>query len=475
MPRLEVRNESTKVEPPTGVRAARLKFIAQPQKTVCLVMKTNIWIAVLGMFALASPRPAGALERTATQKPNIILIYSDDVGLGDIGCCGGPFPTPQIDRLAAGGTRFELCYSTPLCGPSRCETLTGRYPFRTGLINNRSANAIQPGREIMIPTVLKQAGYVTASVGKWGQMSFGPGEWGFDEYLVFKGSGRYWRSQTTQYRVNGEPQNLPEGKYLPDLMHDFVVNFITKHKDQPFFVYYPMSHIHGPILRTPDSKAGAGPDELYRDNIAYMDKLVGKLMTELERLHLREKTLVLFTGDNGTAHFGVKTATVNGRPISGMKGTMLEGGSRVPLLANWPGVTPAGRVNRDLIDFSDFFGTFAELAGAPLPGGVKLDSHSFAAQLQGQLGQPRDWVFVELNGNSYARNARFKLNNRGELFDLAEAPYRETLVSTTTPDSAAIAARKSLQEVLAKHPAAPRTNQGETAAKAGRKKARRQK
>lgn len=94
------------------------------------------------MFALAGPLPAGALAEAAAQKPNIILICSDDVGLGNLGGFGGPFPTPQIDGLAAGGTRFEFCYSTPLCGPSRCETLTGRYPFRTGLINNRSANPV---------------------------------------------------------------------------------------------------------------------------------------------------------------------------------------------------------------------------------------------------------------------------------------------------------------------------------------------
>jgi arylsulfatase A len=425
----------------------------------------------LCLVLLSCLLPAVAQEKPAPQRPNIILILSDDVGLGDIGCCGGAFKTPQIDSLAKCGTRFEYCYSTPLCGPSRCQLLTGRYPFRTGLINNNSQDAIQPGHEIMIPTVLKKAGYVTASVGKWGQMSFGPGQWGFDEYLVFPGSGRYYREQTTHYRVNGEQKDLPEGQYLPDIMHEFLVKFIARHQDQPFFVYYPMSHIHGPIVPAPDSKPGADQDELYRDNVEYMDKLVGKLMGVLDGLHLREKTLVLFTGDNGTARFGVSTATVNGRRISGMKGTMREGGSRVPLVVNWPGVTPAARVNHDLIDFSDFFATFAALAGAPLPQGVKLDSLSFAAQIKGERGTPRDWVYVELNGRSYARNARFKLTNGGELYDLAEAPYNEIPVSSTTTDAAAIAARRQLQEVLNDHPAAP-GGPGQKAAKAGKKKAR---
>jgi arylsulfatase A len=234
-----------------------------------------------------------------------------------------------------------------------------------------------------------------------------------------------------------------------------------------------MSHIHGPIVRTPDSKPGAGQDELYADNIAYMDKLVGKLMAELDRLHLREKTVVLFAGDNGTARFGVNTATVNGRRIIGMKATMLEGGSRVPLLVNWPGVTPGAKVSHDLIDFSDFFATFAELGGAELPKGVTLDSHSFAAQIKGEKGAPREWVYVELNGRSYVRNDRFKLTKKGELFDLSEAPYKEILIASDTTDPAAIDARKHLQEILDRHPAAP-AGEGNNAAKAAKKKARKQ-
>ena len=125
-----------------------------------------------------------------------------------------------------------------------------------------------------------------------------------------------------------------------------------------------------------------------------------------------------------------------------MKGTMLEGGSRVPLIVNWPGVTPAGKVNHDLTDFSDFFATFAELAGAKLPEGVTLDSHSFAPQIRGEKGTPRDWVYVELNGKSYVRDPRFKLTNGGELFDLSEAPFKEIPVAEDSTDPAAVAARK---------------------------------
>jgi arylsulfatase A len=410
---------------------------------------------VLAALSMTAGLPALAAA-PAAEKPNIILIMSDDVGLGDVGCCGGPFKTPNIDKLAAGGTRFENCYSTPLCGPSRCQTLTGRYPFRTGFNTNQSRYAVSPDREVMIPTVMKKAGYATASVGKWGQICLGPREWGFDEHLVFPGSGRYWRAQTTTYNVNGEDRDLPEGKYLPDIMHDFAADFIARHKDQPFFLYYPMSHIHGPIIPTPDSQPGADKDRLYADNIEYMDKLVGKLVAELDRLKLRGKTVILFAGDNGTAHFGVDAATVDGRRISGMKGTMFEGGSHVPLIVNWPGTTPAGKGNRDLVDFSDFFSTFAQLGGAPLPEGVTLDSHSFAPQIKGEKGTPREWAYVELGGNSYARDARYKLTNKGALFDLKNAPWEELPVSSDTKDEAALASRAKLQAVLDDHPAKPR-------------------
>jgi arylsulfatase A len=209
----------------------------------------RIAIHTLAAAAALTALTQNDTTRAADRRPNIILILSDDVGLGDIHFTGGPFNTPNIDKLAASGTKFTYCYATPLCGPSRCELLTGRYPFRTGLNSNQSHTAVSPKSEVMLPTVLKKAGYITGSVGKWGQIQLGPGEWGFDEYLVFPGSGRYWRDQTTTYTVNGKQQDLPEGTYLPDIMHKFAVDFIDRHKDQPFFLYYPMSHIHGPIVR----------------------------------------------------------------------------------------------------------------------------------------------------------------------------------------------------------------------------------
>ncbi len=409
------------------------------------------------LLASLSVVRAGSTSSPANERPNIILIFSDDLGMDSVHCTGAPFKTPHIDRLAREGTVFAQCYSTPLCGPSRCEVLTGRYPFRTGLVSNQSSEAIQPSKEVMIPSVLKKAGYATACAGKWGQLPLGPLEWGFDESIIFtnaKDGGRYWLDEKAGlYLLNGKEASAP-GKYFPDLVHDFVTDFVSRHKDQPFFVYYSMPHVHNPILPTPDSVKGADRNQLYRDNVEYMDKLVGRLAGELDRMDLRRKTLLIFTGDNGTAPLGVEAgATVNGRQVNGQKGTMLEGGSRVPLIANWPGTTPAGRTLNDLVDFSDFFGTFAELAGAPLPEGVVLDSHSFAPQLLGQTGTPRDWVYVELNGQSYVRDNKFKLTNTGELFDLSEAPFVEKPIPRDTKDAEAAAARAKLQKILDDHPA----------------------
>ena len=403
----------------------------------------------IGLYCKKSQSPE-------TEKPNIILIFADDVGLGDVGCTGGPYKTPNIDLLAEEGVRFEYCYATPLCEPSRAQLLTGRYPFRTGHNSNNNIEDLSEHNEIMIPAVMKKAGYATACVGKWSRLPFGPGGWGFDEYMSTWASARFWSYQAIHgYLLNGVEKSILPGEYLPDSMHSFIVSFLERHKDQPFFLYYPMPHIHpNGLLPTPDTKdENADRDQLYSDNIEYMDKLVGKLIAELERLKLRENTLVIFTGDNGSSP---PFSTVDGKPIIGRKSDMLEGGSRVPLIVNWPGITPAGKVSKELIDISDFFSTLAELGGAQLPEGVTLDSRSFAAQIKGEKGTPRDWVYVELNGSSYVRNARYKLTNDGALFDLIEAPFKEIPVAKDTTDAAAIAVRAELQKVLDQHPALPR-------------------
>lgn len=385
-------------------------------------------------------------------KPNIIFILGDDVGIGDISCTGADrCKTPNIDALAAGGTIFSHAYAEPLCGPSRATILTGRYVFRTGSTNQDATGRFRPKDETMMPAVLKPAGYVTSAIGKWGQLPLGPAEFGFDDYLKFQGSGVYWNTQDhgKTYELNGKTLPLRDHEYMPEVMHQHLVEFLTKHHDDPFYVYYSLSHIHGEILPTPESAPGTRDvHELYADNIRYMDKLVGKLIAELERQHLRENTLVVYFGDNGTAAGEASTATIGGRRLLGEKGSMFEGGSRVPMVVNWPGVTPAGKISHDLVDSSDFFPTFAELCGATLPDRKVIDGRSFLPQIRGESGHPRDWVFIELARHWYVADQKWKLTEKSELFDLSDAPFAEKLVRADTKDDAAIAARKRLQSAL---------------------------
>jgi len=429
--------------------------------------------ACAAVLLLASPAVLYAVDAPKPVKPNILFIFADDYGLDGVGCYGSDRfqgKTPNLDKLAATGTRFTQCYSTPLCGPSRCTINTGRYGFRTGGSTNQSARNPSFKNEPSLASTLKQAGYITGMAGKWRQMGDEPGDWGFDEWLTDPTAGGwYWQNS---YTKNGQLVETTQDVYCPDVCLDFALEFLRQHREQPFYFYYPTHLIHGPILRTPDSK----PDtqDLYEDNVAYLDKQVGLLVAELDKLGLREKTLIVFTGDNGTARFGADRSMINGRKINGQKGSMLEGGSRVPLIANWKGTMPEGRVLNDLVDFSDFFATFAELAGAKMPEGVTFDSHSFAPQLLGEKGTPRDWVFVQLGARWYVRDQGFKLTQSGELFDMSDAPFAEKPVAADDQDPTAQASRERLQGVLDKlSPASGKLPRQEGKAKP-RKKGQRQ-
>jgi len=405
---------------------------------------THLVTSALALCGLTMDAAAASVR-----KPNIVFILADDLGIGNVGCYGADhFKTPNIDALARSGTRYTHAYTVPLCGPSRAAILTGRYAFRTGAVNQDRTGLMKPSDETMMPQVLKAAGYATASVGKWGQLPLGPADFGFDDYLKFTGSGIYWNTQDKGkvYVVNGERRALRDHEYMPDVMHQHLLNFIAKHGDAPFYIYYSLSHVHAEILPTPDS----APDskDLYADNIAYMDKLVGKLVAELDRLKLREHTLIVFFGDNGTGKAWADRSTIGARRLSGEKGSMLEGGALVPMIVSWPGTTPAGKVSQDLIDSTDFFPTFADLAGAKLPEKTIIDGRSFAAQLRGAKGQPRDWAFIQLAKMWYVREAGWKLNQAGALFDMSLAPFEEKLAAADTKDPAAIAARKRLQPSL---------------------------
>ena len=426
--------------------------------------------------ALCASLIGQGLKAADAAKPNIIFILADDLGIDGVSCYGADsHKTPNIDKLAASGTRFQTCYAAPLCGPARCLLMTGRYAFRTGGLQNGSWRTGGPGAlskdEWSIAKVLKTAGYVTGESGKWRQVGETPKDWGFDEYCTDPTAGGwYWKDS---YEKNGEQIKTDMDVYNPDVIQKFSIDFIARHKSEPFFLYYAMHLVHKPTLHTPDSPPKDGP-ERYDDNIKYMDKQVGEIMAELEKQGLREKTLLLFSGDNGTA-VGYPSP-VGGRMINGAKASMWEGGSRVPYIASWPGVTPAGKVSQDMVSFADQLPTFAELGGAKLPEGVKIDGRSLAPQMRGEKGTPREWAYVQLGAKWFVREAGFKMNESGELFDMSDAPFVEKPIPAASDTDASKAARTRLSAVLADlNPAAGKSDgdgdgKGKRAGKKGGKK-----
>jgi len=383
------------------------------------------------------------------KKPNIVFILADDLGIDGVGAYGADFfKTPVIDKLAKEGIRYTNAYTVPLCGPSRALLMTGRYGFRTGAVNQDMVSDIKPSAETMMPAILKKAGYTTSMIGKWGQLPSDPAAFGFDDYLRFFGSGVYVSrpDKKDKYVINGKEALLKKQEYMPDLMHDHLVDFMAKHKTDPFYLYYSLTHVHGEIIATPDSKPGTTDyKELYADNIAYMDKLVGKLIHALDSLKLRDNTLIVFMGDNGTAGQAAGIGRVNGKKIIGKKGSMQEGGSLVPMIVNWPGVIKKPGVSNSLIDAADFVPTFAEIAGAALPTNNVLDGKSFAYQLRGGKGTAREWIFTGLGNDWYVRSANWKLMRSGDLYDMRKAPFEEPLA---VMDEKTIIEKQKLQAVL---------------------------
>jgi arylsulfatase A len=406
---------------------------------------------------------ASFAQNKVAKKPNIIFVLADDLGIDGVSCYGADvYKTPNIDQLAKQGLRYNHAYTAPLCGPSRAMILTGRYPFRTGAVSQDQTGKMLPSVETMLPTIIKSAGYTTSMIGKWGQLPLGPAEFGFDDYLRFFASGVYKNNpdKTYKYVENGKDLVMKDNEYMPDLMHHHLVDFLAKHTKDPFYIYYSLAQVHGEIVPTPDSKPGTSNfKDLYVDNINYMDKLVGKLIHTLDSLHLRDNTLIVFFGDNGTAAQAAAIGTVQGKKIIGKKGTMQEGGSLVPLIVNWPGVITKGKVMNELIDASDFVPTFAAIAGAPLPQQNVLDGMSFAYQLKGEKGKERPWIFTELGNDWYVRNAQWKLNRAGELFDMHHAPFEETIAPI---NDQTIVVKQQLQKILDQlNPAEGITDEGD--------------
>jgi arylsulfatase A len=418
-----------------------------------------------------------ALNLSAAKKPNVVVILCDDMGYECLNCYGGTsYKTPNLDALAASGIRFRNAYATPLCSPSRVELMTGRYGFRTGWINliGRGDDALEyfdPKKERTFGHVMQSAGYKTAIAGKW-QLCYFPdhpdhlNQCGFDEYCCWtwmlngKRTSRYWSPSVWQ---SGKVQTELKQPYGDDVFCDFLIDFIKRHRDEPFFVYYPMVLVHEPHLPTPDSKEitkeqrggkeqhGGGVEgrqrrakQYFPGMVNYMDKTVGRLVAALDELGLRDNTLIMFTGDNGTDRSVF--SKLGDVTVQGGKGTVTEFGTHVPFIASWRGTIKPGQVKDDLIDFSDVLPTVAEFGGAKLPN-VTLDGKSFARQLTGDSSPARQWIFSQLGKKRLARDQRFMMHDDGRVYEIANDPFeKKDLADSKNPD--VDAAKKKLENVL---------------------------
>ncbi|NIJ45915.1 arylsulfatase A [Wenyingzhuangia heitensis] len=440
----------------------------------------NLYGSILAMFFLTIS--------IAQKKPNIILIMADDVSWNCFGTYGAKdYKTPNIDALASKGLKFNHCYSMPICTPSRVKIMTGQYNFR----NYTHFGYLNP-KDKTFGNLMRDNGYKTAIAGKWqlnGLYNNLPGSLdksrpykaGFDESCLWQvttektgknGGERFWSPPLLK---NGKFLTIEDnkGKYGPDIMSDFVCDFIETNKNEPFFVYYPTVLVHSPFVPTPDSvgngdrtqAANKTPKDqkLKKENyvamVNYLDKIVGKIVAKVEAVGQLDNTIIMFTSDNGTASI---TSKWKGENIRGAKGKTVDMGTHVPLVTYWKGHTPAGKVSEDLIDFTDFYTTIADAAKIKLNDTDPIDGRSFLPQLENKKGNPRDWVFWQyqpywgkFEGVQFIRNQTYKLYKNGAFYNIQNDLHEKHDLKLETNNLGANKAKKELQKVLDLAPPAP--------------------
>ena len=410
----------------------------------------------------------GAFTAQANDQPNIILIMADDMGYEALSSNGSEScKSPNLDKLAAKGVRFTNCFSNPICTPSRVKLMTGQYNVR---------NYVKFGwldrEQTTFAHQLKAAGYATAIAGKWqlGRDKDSPQHFGFEQSCLWQHtrSGRSnedgknidRRFVNPQLEFNGVEKDFTNGEYGPQVCTDFICDFIDKNKKKPFLVYYPMILTHCPFDPTPDStdwdpkRLGSttykgdrnDPQRHFRDMVAYADRAVGQIVSQLEKSGVRDNTLIIFTGDNGT-----DTPIVtpwNGKKVVGGKGTMSDTGTRVPLIVNWPaGIRKAGRVVDDLVEFTDLFPTICEVTTAKLPKNHPGDGASIVPVLRNQAGaRKKDWVYIWYRKQVMVRNKQYSFVAKQDGSNAALTRYEGSFNGTKLKDSALTKTERALKK-----------------------------
>jgi arylsulfatase A len=365
---------------------------------------------------------------------------ADDMGYECLGCYGSTsYRTPVLDSLASQGMLFGQCHSQPLSTPSRVKLMTGLYNYRNYDYFDHLAN-----NQYTFGNFMREAGYSTCIAGKWqlNGVSYKDeipywsdttraDKFGFDEYCLWQYTKD--RSEGERYskpliEQNGSILTTDEDDYGPDIFAEYIMDFMERKKDKPFFIYYPMALVHDPFVPTPLSEEWEDKTNRYKNDTAYFkdmvnyaDMVVGRIINKLKELDLDENTLLIFTGDNGTGT-AIYTKTTKGI-IRGGKGNTKDAGTHVPLIVSWPGTVEKGSVYDGLIEFSDFFPTLADIAGKE----VECDGHSFYKLLTGGGYEPRKtlsvhydprWGNSSQNRNQFARTLTHKLYIDGKFFDL---------------------------------------------------------
>lgn len=380
----------------------------------------------------------GTTTSAQQKRPNIVLILADDLGYECIAANGGTsYKTPNIDKLASKGMRFENYHSQPVSTPTRVQMMTGMYNVRNYL-NFGTLTRDQ----ICFANVLKDAGYKTAIAGKWqlGSQNDSPQHFGFETACLWQHTlgntdpeGHDSRYSNPILEYNGVVKKCTNGEYAPDVLSNFVCDFMEKNKEVPFLVYYPMVLTHCPFVPTPDSKdwnpadKGSttydGDPKYFPDMVAYMDKMVGNIVSKIEALGLSDNTIIIFTGDNGTE--GTIVSKFNGKNYKGGKGSTKDNGTHTPLIIRWDKKIEAGKVTKNLVDCSDFFPTLCEAANAKIPENFSIDGKSILPFMLGKTDKTRDWIYCWYtksgkldNLKELARTDKYKLYKTGEFYNV---------------------------------------------------------